>query len=205
MTTSYIQGTLFNYLTHNFNYPTPNLVLFGVQFLTYRRQCFDVMRYITLCLTLPILGLTLSSLIGGTNYFLCKMRPIHEITKFGHTFMASPVTETVLCEYSWVSEFPCPINLYSWYWFFKLWLCTPCHFVRHLVCMKYATHYPILPSSTTLVLHNNTNDIRFFNYMTYFSCLEQTFNTLWVDVKYQVEAFRENDFDSDHGIVVGMR
>jgi len=66
VTTSYIQGTPFNYLTHDFNYPTPHLVLFGVQFLTYRRQCFDVMRDIILGLTLPILGLTLPRRNGGT-------------------------------------------------------------------------------------------------------------------------------------------
>ena len=30
VTTFYIQGTLFNYLTYNFNYPTPNFILFKV-------------------------------------------------------------------------------------------------------------------------------------------------------------------------------
>ena len=35
------------------------------------------MRDIILCLALLVLGLTLSRPIGGTKYFLCKPRPIH--------------------------------------------------------------------------------------------------------------------------------
>jgi len=43
-----------------------------VQFLTYRRQCFDVMRDIILGTILPIFGLTLSSLIGGDKTFFVQ-------------------------------------------------------------------------------------------------------------------------------------
>jgi len=91
--------TLFNYLTHNFNYLTPNFVLFRVQFLTYRWQCFDVMHDILLCLTLSILGLTLSHLIGGTKYFLCKMRPIN--SALHHLLFLTTRPKVTMCIIPW--------------------------------------------------------------------------------------------------------